>query len=107
MVTKAEKLRSVGTFEEVIEYLTDELDWPIAADDLEDATFDYELSELGLDAERLPRVKSLRQLRPLATEQPWGVFFLEFSGPRLPLTSLRQLLTSLVTKKRARGTGSR
>ena len=42
----------------------------------------------------------MNQLRPLSTHQPWGVFFLEFEGPRLPLTPLRRLLQSLVTKKR-------
>lgn len=39
-------------------------------------------------------------MRPLTAEQPWGVFFLEFAGSRLPITQVRRLLGSLVKKKR-------
>ena len=42
-------------------------------------------------------------MRPLTAEQPWGVFFLEFAGSRLPITQVRRLLGSLVKKKRATG----
>lgn len=100
------QLREIRTFQDVIEYLTDELDWPIGADDLEEATFDWDPDELGIPAERVPHLASLRQLRPLESAQPWGIFFLEFNGPRLPLTALRRLLDKLVTKKRASGSGT-
>lgn len=101
------QLRDIKSFEDVIEYLTDELDWPIGVGDLEEATFDWDPDELGIPAERVPHLASLRQLRPLETDQPWGIFFLEFDGPRLPLTALRRLLDKLVTKKRATGSGTR
>lgn len=100
------RLRDIKTFADVIEYLTDELDWPIGADDLEEATFDWDPEELGIPADRVPTLASLRQLRPLETSQPWGIFFLEFDGPRLPLTALRRLLDKLVTKKRVSGSGT-
>lgn len=99
-------LREVTSFDDVIEYLTNELDWPIGASDLEDATFDWDPDELGIPAERVPHLVSLRQLRPLESTQPWGIFFLEFDGPRLPLTALRRLLDKLVAKKRASGSGT-
>lgn len=99
-------LRNIKSFADVIEYLTDELDWPIGAEDLEEATFDWDPDELGIPAERVPHLASLRQLRPLESTQPWGIFFLEFDGPRLPLTALRRLLDKLVTKKRASGSGT-
>jgi predicted helicase len=100
-------LRGITSFDDVIEYLVDELDWPIDADDLEEATFEWDPDELGIPADRVPHLASLRQLRPLETDQPWGIFFLEFDGPRLPLTALRRLLDKLVTKKRATGSGTR
>ncbi len=100
------QLRDIKSFEDVIEFLTDELDWPIGAGDLEEATFDWDPDELGLPPERVPHLASLRQLRPLESAQPWGIFFLEFDGPRLPLTALRRLLDKLVTKKRASGSGT-
>ena len=100
------QLRDITSFEDVIAYLADELDWPIDADDLEEATFEWDPDELGIPADKVPHLASLRQLRPLETDQPWGIFFLEFDGPRLPLTALRRLLDKLVTKKRASGTGT-
>jgi hypothetical protein len=102
-----EALRDVRTLDDVIAFFAEELDWPIDVEDLEEASFDYSPEELGIPADRVPTLASLSQLRPLTTSQPWGIFFLEFEGPRLPLTPLRRLLQSLVTKKRASGDGSR
>lgn len=101
-----EHLRQIRTLDDVLEYLTNDLDWPISAGDLEEATFEWNAEELGLSSEQVPSLASLRQLRPLAGNQPWGVFFLEFEGPRLPLTALRRLLNKLVTRKRASGSGT-
>ncbi len=94
-------LNDIETLEDVLGFFAGDLDWPISADDLEDASFEYEPEDLGIAAERIPRLRSIRQMRPLTTGQPWGVFFLEFEGPRLPITPLRQLLRALVTRKRA------
>jgi len=104
---KPEHLRDIRTIDDVVEYLSDELDWPISADDLEDQIFEWSPDELGIPANQVPALESLRQLRPLVTNQPWGIFFLEFNGPRLPLTALRRLLDKLVTKKRAGSSGDR
>jgi hypothetical protein len=101
-----DELRKVRSLDDVLELLADDLDWPITVDDLEEATWDLEPEDLGIPTDRLPHLGSLRQLRPLAANQPWGVFFLEFDGPRLPLTALRRLLDKLVTKKRQSGSGS-
>jgi hypothetical protein len=94
------RLRKVRTLDDMLGLLADDLDWPIGTDDLEEATFDYSPGELGIPAEQVPQLRSLRQLRPLTTHQPWGIFFLDFSGPRLPLTPLRRLLQRLVATKR-------
>ncbi len=107
MTLKPEDLRDIRTIDDVVEYLSDELDWPIADDALEDQTFEWSPDELGIPADQVPALESLRQLRPLVTNQPWGIFFLEFNGPRLPLTALRRLLDKLVTKKRAGSSGDR
>lgn len=100
-------LRLIRTIDQVVSFLADELDWPIDAASLEDASFDFTPDELGIPADQVPKLGSLRQLRPLTTDQPWGIFFVEFLGPRLPVTALRRLLHALVTRKRARGDGTR
>ena len=35
----------------------------------------WDPDELGIPAERVPHLTSLRQLRPLESTQPWGIFF--------------------------------
>ncbi len=109
---KVEKLRRIRTFAQVFKYLVDERGWPLDADaldveDLESLTYDWDPEELGIPAEALGNLERLRQMRPVTAQQPWGVFFLEFSGARLPITQVRRILRALVTKKRAAGAAGR
>ncbi len=101
------ELRRVRTLSEVVEFLSDELDWPITSTDLEDISFDYTAEELGIPEDQVPKLLSLRELQPLVADQPWGIFFIEFAGPKLPVGALRRLLRGLVTRKRATGDGSK
>lgn len=101
------EFKRVQDLDSLVDFLRSELDWPIGSADLEDATFDWEPEELGIPRERIPSFRQLRELRPLVAGQPWGVFFIEFDGPRLPIGPLRRLLRSLVTKKRAVSDDSR
>ncbi|MCY3562270.1 MAG: hypothetical protein OXH20_14080, partial [bacterium] len=109
---KVEKLRRIRTLAQVFKYLVDERGWPLDADaldveDLESLTYDWDPEELGIPAEALGNLERLRQMRPVTAQQPWGVFFLEFSGARLPITQVRRILRALVTKKRAAGAAGR
>jgi len=95
-----ERLRSIKSFPSLVKYLRDELEWPIDSDDFDELTFDYEPEELGLDAKTAVKIKEIKQLRPLASNQPWGIFFVNFEPKRLPVVVLRRILRSLVIKKR-------
>jgi hypothetical protein len=94
-------LRSIRTFKQLVRYLEDELGWPLEGYDIEDLTFDYEPDELGLKPADAAKIKSIRQLRPLDSKQPWGIFFIEFDKKKLPVVVLRRILSHLVVKKRA------
>lgn len=96
-------LRAVKSFPSLVKYLRDELDWPIESDDVEELTFDYEPEELGLDAKTAVKIKEIKQLRPLASNQPWGIFFINFEPKQLPIVALRRILRALVFKKRVSG----
>ncbi len=101
----AELLRRIRTFAQVFQYLVDVLGWPLDADHFEDddltaVTYDWDPDELGIPDEKLRDLQRLRQMAPISANQPWGVFFLEFTGSRLPITQVRRLLQALVTKKR-------
>jgi hypothetical protein len=93
-------LHSIKTFSQLVKYLRDELGWPIESDDFDELTFDYAPEELGLDAETAAKVKEIKQLRPLTSKQPWGIFFVNFAPKQLPAVALRRILSTLVIKKR-------
>jgi hypothetical protein len=96
-----EKLRSLTSFDDLVAYLRDELDWPIGVDDAEDMdafTFDYDPDELGIDTKYAVSIDTIKQIRPLADNQPWGIFYIQFESKRLPVVVLRRILRSLVRK---------
>ena len=82
----SDRLRAIKTFPSLVKYLRDELDWPIEQDDFEDLddfTFDYIPEEIGLDAKTAAKIEEIKQLRPLITNQPWGIFFIKFQPKRV------------------------
>ena len=103
-------MRGIRTFAQVFQYLVDDQGWPLDLadrlndDDLTEVTYDWDPAELGIPAEQLKDLSRLQQMRPLTANQPWGVFFLEFRGPRLRYGPIRRLLRALVAKKRTAGT---
>lgn len=101
----ADKLRQVHTMDQLMKYLHEELGWPVDVDDWEVNLFDWQPEEINLKAEHVVKVKSIKQLRPLVSGQPWGIFFVEFNKGRLPITALRRVLNGLVPKGRATGGG--
>jgi len=101
----ADKLREVHTIAQLMQYLHEELGWPVDVDDWEVNLFDWQPEEINLKAEHVVKVKSIKQLRPLVSGQPWGIFFVEFNKGRLPITALRRVLNGLVPKGRAASGG--
>lgn len=100
-MTAVSKFKSIRDFPELVEYLSDELDWPIETDDFDEMTFEYSAAELGLDEKTAPKFLDIRRLRPLDNDQPWGIFFIRFDDNKLPVVALRRLLSKLVLKKRS------
>jgi len=101
-VVDRDRLRQIKTFPSLVKYLRDELKWPIESDDFENLMFDYEPEELGIDIKNAAKiVPPIKQLRPLTSNQPWGIFFVKFEPKRLPVVALRRVLGQLVIKKRA------
>jgi hypothetical protein len=100
MVNKVEKLKEVKSFNSLIEYLRDELDWPIDVDDVDEITFDYEPQELGIKEEHAVKINSIKQIRPLTDDQPWGLFFIDFEPKKLPVVVMRRILKALIFTRR-------
>ncbi len=95
------KLASIRRFDQLIAFLRDEMDWPIVSDDFEELTFEYSAEELGIDSANAAKIQEIKRLRPLAANQPWGVFFVRFEPKRLPMVALRSILGRVALKKRA------
>lgn len=97
----AEELARVNSFPKLVTLLRDRLEWPINEDyEFEDVIFEYEPQELGLKEEETAKVREIHQLRPLVTNQPWGVFFISFEEKQLSVAVLRRILRALVVKQR-------
>ena len=96
-----ERLASIRRFDQLVAYLRDELDWPLGPHDFEDLTFDYTPGELGIDAKNEAKIEYIKRLRPLATGQPWGIFFVKFEPKHLPVVALRRILGRVTLKTRA------
>ncbi|MES1994390.1 MAG: type ISP restriction/modification enzyme [Pseudomonadota bacterium] len=95
-----QRLRAIKTFGDLTDYLRTELDWPIEeGHDEDDLTFDWS-DDLGLKESEVVGIREIKQLRPLETDQPWGIFFVNFEKKQLPIVILRRILNALVMKKR-------
>jgi len=95
-----ERIKQVKSFPSLVKFLRDELNWPLSADEIDELVFEYEPDELGIDPEIAVKIKEIKQLRPLAANQPWGIFYIGFEPKRLPVVVLRRILQKLVIKKR-------
>lgn len=95
------QLKEIRTFPSLVRYLRDEMGWPIETDDFEELTFEYTAEELGIDTTSAAKIQDIKRLRPLSSNQPWGIFFIKFEPKRLPVVVLRRILNNVALKKRA------
>lgn len=101
------RLATIKRFDQLIAYLRDEMGWPIEnGSDFEDLTFEYTAEELGIDPKNAAKIQEIKRLRPLAPNQPWGIFFVKFEPRRLPVVALRRILSQVALKKRASANSS-
>ncbi|MCZ0938512.1 MAG: hypothetical protein OXJ55_07730 [Caldilineaceae bacterium] len=96
-----QRLADIRRFDQLVVYLRDDLSWPIESDDFEEMTFEYTPGELGIDDKNTAKIQEIRRLRPLAPNQPWGIFFVKFEPKRLPVVALRRILGQVTLKRRA------
>src|SRR5712692_3999399 len=98
------KLAAIRRFDQLVAYLRDEMGWPIARDSFEDVDelfYDFTADELGIDPKTAVKIESIKRLRPLSANQPWGIFFVKFEPKRLPVVALRRILSRVVLKRQA------
>ncbi len=98
-------LRRVRNQTDLLEFLGDELGWPLDVADLDEEhlTWEWLPDDLGVDPASLAHLRRIRQLRPLTAGQPWGIFFAEFDRERLPVTQFRKVAQAFARRKRDGG----
>ena len=87
-----ETLRGITTFSKLKIFLSEELGWPLNEYEFEEITFEYSPEEIGLDQKNAAKIQSIRRMRSLSIDQPWGIFFVEFEKKQLPVEALRRIL---------------
>lgn len=96
-------IRNVKDMRGLIQYFSEVLDWRIDLDDfidIEDITYDFDASDIGLKEEAFAKIASLRQLQPLVDQQKWGIFCVEFDSNKFEVSALRKILSGLIPKRR-------
>ena len=99
----AQDLRKVNDIESLMAYFSENLGWAIDPDDyydIDDITYDFDASDLGLKEEAFAKITSLKQLRPLVDDQRWGIFFVNFESNRFEVSALRKILSGLIPARR-------
>jgi hypothetical protein len=101
-VSLEEAVRKVRNLDGLLGLLRDDLGWPLesrAAPD--EVTFDWSASELRVSEAAARRLKGgvVRQVRDFTTNQPWGIFLVEFTNGQVYRTALRQVLRGLVPNR--------
>ena len=96
-----QSIQNVSDFESLFEYLRDELDWQFdGVEDVEDALYEYDAKDFGLEAKHSAKINSIKQIVPFVSNQPWGIFWIDFGKQKPSVTAMRGLLRGLVKKKR-------
>ena len=100
-------IRAIKDFSSLIRYLRTDLGWPVDEEQADDLTFEYRPSELGLDEAVAVKIREIKQLRPLAGNQPWGIFWIDFEPKSLPVLVMRRILNRLVQKQRGQASSQK
>jgi predicted helicase len=102
---RAEEIRKIISFESLVSFLIDRLNWPIETEDFDDLYFEYDPKRIGIVEEHLVKISGpIKQLRPLTDDQPWGIFYIEFESKKLPIVVLRRILKFLIKGNRESST---
>ena len=95
-------LRSVSDQASLLDFLRNELNWPIRSGN---QLYDFYADELGLDEVASGRVGRVMQLASFEKGQPWGIFLVKFDGSKVYRSALRQVLRGLSTTRKNRDAG--
>ncbi len=101
-VNQRAAMKAAGSLDDLLDFLRDQLDWPIPPEmALEDAGVRVDPSEIHLDPKAAAKMTNIYRLLPPTGDEPFGVYFVEFSGGKFPIGAVKRLLERVVKKKRS------
>ena len=103
MIISEQAVRNIKDHQSLLNFLQQELQWHLPENPtLDEATFEWSAEELQLSESMQNKLHdgSIFQIRPMKTEQPWGIFIINFKEQQVYKTALRQVLRGLVAKRR-------
>jgi hypothetical protein len=100
-VSERAAIKASSSLDELLNFLRDQLDWPIPPEmDLEDAGVKVDPSEIHLDPKSAAEMTNIYRLLPPTGDEPFGVYFVEFSGGKFPVGAVKRLLERVIKKRR-------
>ena len=105
-VNQRAAIKAANSLDDLLIFLRDQLDWPIPPEmDLEDAGVKVDPSEIHLDPKSAAKMTNIFRLLPPTGDEPFGVYFVEFSGGKFPVGAVKRLLERVVKKRRSTKSG--
>ncbi|MBM2831984.1 MAG: hypothetical protein HW414_1036 [Dehalococcoidia bacterium] len=97
-----DRIRAVTDFPSLLDYLRDELEWPVEDCEPDELTFEWSADTLHVAERHADALAGgqVRQVRSMAPDQPWGIFLVEFNDDRVHTGLLREILRGLVANRR-------
>lgn len=97
------RLQDVRDLETLLRYCSVKLNWPLEADwfeDIDDLVYDFSAVDLGIKEIEFSMIRSIKQLRPLVDNQPWGIFAVDLMGEHLKPLALRRIVHGLIPHRK-------
>ena len=97
-------IRTVRSMTDLIGYFSENLGWDIDLDDfedIEDISYGFSASDIGLKEEAFAKISDMRQLQPMTDDQQWGIFCIEFESNKFEVSAMRKILSGLIPRRRA------
>ncbi len=98
-----QRVYRIKDLDSLLGFLREDLCWDLPEASIDDVSFEWTGLDLNLSEDVNEKLKDglIRQLQPFATDQPWGIFVVEFVTREVSIITLRQILRCFVAKRRS------
>jgi len=97
-----QRVYRIKDLDSLLGFLREDMYWDLPEASIDDVSFEWTGLDLNLSEDINIKLKGglIRQLQPFATNQPWGIFVVEFATREVSIITLRQILRCFVAKRR-------